>query len=124
MNRSERRAVAANARTGKPKDYRKAEARDPLDETPASPLASITLVWLPELSQALGRSRYTIERWCREGKFPAPLKLTEQGCAWRLRDVEAWLDKAARTRKRRKPRGSLMQGDELVEYSRREAADA
>ena len=70
-----------------------------------SPTSSIQLVWLPELAEALGRSRYTIERWCRERKFPAPIKLTDQGCAWRVRDVEAWLDRMSRQRKKVHHRG-------------------
>jgi prophage regulatory protein len=82
------------------------------------------LVWLPELCEQLGRSKHSIERWVREGRFPKPIKITEQGCAWRLAHVEAWLAKLERSRKKRKPRGSLYRGDTLVVHSRKEAADA
>ena len=107
-NRAQRRAVKANARTGKPKDYRKAfdgtPTSSPLD---SAALASITLVWLPDLALALGRSRSTIEKWVRERRFPPPLKITEQGCCWRVATVEAWLDKVTRQRKRVVHRGAV-----------------
>jgi prophage regulatory protein len=86
--------------------------------------SSIRLVWERELCEQLGRSKWTIDRWIKSGRFPPPLNITQQGRAWRVRDVEAWLDKLARTRKKPKRRGALMRGDTLVEYSRREAVDA
>jgi predicted DNA-binding transcriptional regulator AlpA len=87
--------------------------------------SSIALVWLPELCEQLGRSKYSIDRWVKAGHFPPPIKIHSQGLAWRVRDIEAFFDKLARTRKKVKRRGSLMRGDTLVEYSkRREAADA
>jgi len=79
-----------------------------------SPPSSIQLVWEPALCQALGRSRYTIRRWIDQGIIPKPIAITEQSRAWRLRDIEAALDRLARTRRTPKRRGSLMQGDELV----------
>jgi prophage regulatory protein len=88
------------------------------------PTTSITLIWERELCEQLGRSKYTLYRWIKSGRFPPPLHVTQQGRAWRVRDIEAWLDKLARTRKKVKRRGSLMRGDKLVEYSRKGAADA
>ena len=39
----------------------------------------------------------TLNRWEREGRFPAPLRVGERWKAWRQSDVEAWLrgDKVA-----------------------------
>ena len=89
------------------------------------PTSSIQLVWLPQLCEQLGRSKYSIDRWIKAGHFPPPIKIHSQGLCWRVRDIEAFLDKLAVTKKRIKRRGSLMRGSELVEYSRRrEAADA
>jgi predicted DNA-binding transcriptional regulator AlpA len=78
---------------------------------------SITLIWERELCEQLGRSKYSIDRWVKSGRFPPPLNVTQQGRAWRVRDVEAFLDKIARTRKKPKRRGSLMRGDQLVEQT-------
>ena len=77
--------------------------------------SSIKLIWQPELCKQLNRSRYTIERWVREGRLPKPIKVHDQGCAWRVRDIEQWLDRLARTRRKPKRRGALMEGDVLIE---------
>jgi prophage regulatory protein len=76
---------------------------------------TIKLVRAPQLCEAFGITRATLDRWIRSTKFPPPLKINEKSFAWRLVDVEAWIAQRALTRKRRKPRGSLMQGSELVE---------
>jgi predicted DNA-binding transcriptional regulator AlpA len=77
------------------------------------------------LCQALGRSRYTIRRWIDQGILPKPIAITEQSRAWRLRDIEAALDRLARTRRKPKQRGALMQGDVLVQHTKkREGGDA
>jgi prophage regulatory protein len=88
-----------------------------MQQEDGSPTSSIKLIWEPELCEQLGRSRYTLQRWVREGRFPPPIKVNQQNLAWRVRDVEAWLDKLARSRKKRTPRGALMQGSELVEQT-------
>lgn len=36
-------------------------------------------------------SKYTLWRKVREGKFPAPVKLSEAITAWRVGDVRGWL---------------------------------
>lgn len=35
-----------------------------------------------------GVSRHTIWRWVREGKFPAPKKLTSGSTRWHVSDIE------------------------------------
>jgi predicted DNA-binding transcriptional regulator AlpA len=83
----------------------------------AAKFPSIKLVRQPEVCEALGIVRITLDRWVRGGAFPAPIRISEKTYAWRLADVEAWIAQRSRSRKRRKPRGSLMQGDELVVMS-------
>jgi predicted DNA-binding transcriptional regulator AlpA len=40
-------------------------------------------------------SASTLWRRVREGKFPAPLKVSESVTAWRVKDVRAWLENPA-----------------------------
>jgi predicted DNA-binding transcriptional regulator AlpA len=80
----------------------------------AVPTTSITLIWEPQLCEQLGRSRWTIHRWIAKGLLPPPIRMHDQGLTWRVRDIEHALDKLARSRKKPKPRGKLMQGDQLV----------
>ena len=117
-NRAERRAEASNAKHDKPLDHRNVRAA--FDETPTSPVGErevtfLTLIWEPELCRQLGRCKATLDRWVRQSRFPPPINVNGQSKAWRVRDIEAWLNKLARSRKRIKRRGSLMQGSELVE---------
>ena len=40
-------------------------------------------------------TRYSVHRdtpwrWCKEGRFPAPVKLGPSCTRWRLADLEAW----------------------------------
>jgi predicted DNA-binding transcriptional regulator AlpA len=51
------------------------------------PTTSITLIWEPQLCEQLGRSRWTIRRWIASGILPPPIRMHEQGLAWRLRDI-------------------------------------
>lgn len=43
------------------------------------------------LAKRLKVSPWTIDRWRKLGKFPAPIRLSEIVLAWRVADVEAWL---------------------------------
>jgi predicted DNA-binding transcriptional regulator AlpA len=77
----------------------------------------LTLIRKAPLARELGVSTYTIERWVKQGLFPKPIHVMDGSPAtWRLRDVEAWLEKR-RGRRRQPPprRGNLKQyhdGDE------------
>lgn len=51
----------------------------------------------PQRSGLLPVTAPTIWRWARDGKFPAPVKLSAGTTAWLLDDVEAWLQQRAAT---------------------------
>lgn len=39
-------------------------------------------------------SNTTLWKWCKEGKFPAPVQLSTRLSVWRVEDVRAWLAEA------------------------------
>jgi hypothetical protein len=43
------------------------------------------------------RNRTTLSRWMSrpENPFPQPIRLGENSIVWKLRDIEAWLDRQA-----------------------------
>ena len=45
---------------------------------------------LPQLKARLNVSGSSIWAWVRAGKFPKPIKLSENTTAWNAVDVEAW----------------------------------
>jgi prophage regulatory protein len=51
----------------------------------------------PDVHRLTTLSRSTRWRQVREGKFPAPVKITERRIAWRERDIVAWLTAAPAT---------------------------
>jgi predicted DNA-binding transcriptional regulator AlpA len=63
-----------------------------------------------EVARQLGISTWTLKRWCKENKFPAPIYLQVGSPAtWRVRDIKAFLDKARRARRpKRGMRGGVL----------------
>jgi len=47
---------------------------------------------LQQLLPYLPIAKSTVEVWVRQGKFPAPIKLSATVTAWRNSDIHAWLD--------------------------------
>ena len=45
---------------------------------------------LNHLKELLGVSGSSIWAWVKKGKFPKPIKLSENTTAWNAADVEAW----------------------------------
>lgn len=45
---------------------------------------------LPHVLKAIGVGRSTVWRWCKEGYFPAPVRLGPRVVAWRASDVSEW----------------------------------
>jgi predicted DNA-binding transcriptional regulator AlpA len=74
--------------------------------------ASITLLSLHQVSEAIGFSSWTIDSWTRAGKFPRPL-VAGAGSPrrWRLVDIENWIEARRRARAvKPAPRGKLRRG--------------
>jgi len=49
------------------------------------------LLRLPDVLARVGVSKSTWWSWCREGKAPAPVRLSKRCTAWRESDLNAWL---------------------------------
>lgn len=49
------------------------------------------LVTTKDHSGLLPVSAPTIWRWCREGRFPKPFKLSERVTVWDADEVDSWL---------------------------------
>lgn len=45
-----------------------------------------------QVRQIIPISKATLWNWVKDGKFPAPIKLSENITVWRNRDVLAWLE--------------------------------
>ena len=67
----------------------------PNDARPASgqpSLAPDRLLRLPEVQKLIPLSRSTLWRAIRKGKFPAPVRISENAVAWRASDIQQWFD--------------------------------
>jgi prophage regulatory protein len=53
----------------------------------------LDLIRRNELARRLQVSTWSLMRWAAQGKFPKPLRLGDNIVAWRVADVEAWLEK-------------------------------
>ena len=45
-----------------------------------------------EVERMTSLRKTTIYRLMKEGKFPKPLRLSTMRVAWRLKDIEAWIE--------------------------------
>ena len=52
---------------------------------------TLDLIRKKELAERLRVNRWTLMRWVRLGRFPAPIRLSDCVIAWRIVDVEVWL---------------------------------
>lgn len=57
----------------------------------ADPADALRLIGKKPLAQRLGISCWTLMRWVRLGRFPKPIRLSDQVLAWRMQAVEQWL---------------------------------
>lgn len=55
-----------------------------------TPIAVPQFYRLPQLKQRLGVSGSSIWAWVKEGKFPKPVKLSDNITAWEAQAVEKW----------------------------------
>lgn len=74
--------------------------------------ASITLLSLRQVCDAIGFSQWTVDSWTRAGKFPRPLVAAPGSPRrWRLVDIENWIEARRRARNTKPtPRGRLRRG--------------
>lgn len=54
---------------------------------------------LSQILPFLPIAKSTIESWVKQGKFPAPIKLSPTVTAWRNQDIHAWLDNLSNNEK-------------------------
>ena len=47
---------------------------------------------LPRVQELTSLPVSTLYAWVKQGRFPAPVKLGVRSVAWRLSDVQGWLD--------------------------------
>jgi prophage regulatory protein len=52
----------------------------------------VLVVRMSRLVEMIGLSRSTIWKLLSEGKFPNPIRLGSRSIAWRIKDVEDWLE--------------------------------
>jgi prophage regulatory protein len=50
------------------------------------------LLRLPDVCAMTGLPRVTVYAWARLERFPRPIKLGERSSAWRLDEVERWVE--------------------------------
>lgn len=55
-------------------------------------MSSTQLIRRPEVEKMLSISCTTIYRLMSEGKFPKPVRIGDKAIAWRLSDIEAWIE--------------------------------
>lgn len=51
----------------------------------------VLVVRMSRLVEMIGLSQSTIWKLLSEGKFPNPIRLSSRSIAWRIGDIEAWL---------------------------------
>lgn len=61
-------------------------------------MLSDTLLRLPQVIKATGRSRASIFRDMREGKFPRSVRIGDRAIAWRASDIQEWIETRPETR--------------------------
>jgi prophage regulatory protein len=52
----------------------------------------IKILRQPEVTEMLGISEQTLDRWVRAKRFPAPLKLGPRAKGWELSAVESFIE--------------------------------
>lgn len=102
QNKPTQRELAEKARAAKQRANEREQPRpwranryESLPSVSLSPNPAIDLIRKHELAKRLGINRWTLMRWCKERKFPQPIRLSDVVIAWRVSDVEAWLQQRA-----------------------------
>lgn len=53
---------------------------------------------LPEVMNTTGLGRSSIYAFCRQNKFPKPIRLGERAVGWKSDEVDAWIEQRAEMR--------------------------
>ena len=70
------------------------------NETQQAVPHAIQFYRLPQLKAYLNVSGSSIWAWVKAGKFPKPIKLSENTTAWNAVDIEAWVQSRITTSRR------------------------
>ena len=54
--------------------------------------SNLRLARLPEVMAMVGVSKETLLVWMKQGLFPRPLLLGPRARAWRLSEIQQWID--------------------------------
>lgn len=57
----------------------------------AATLPGTGYVRLPIVAGVSGLAKSTVWKWCADGRFPKPVKLSSRVSAWHVADLRAWL---------------------------------
>ena len=63
-----------------------------VQEAPSSQLDLIKHLRIDQVIAAVGVGERTWLRWVKAGAAPAPVRLGERAVAWRLADIQKWLE--------------------------------
>lgn len=56
-----------------------------------APTTDLSIMRLPEVAAACGKSRAAIYKAIRKGEFPKQVKLSARTCGWVRCEIEAWV---------------------------------
>jgi prophage regulatory protein len=68
-----------------------------------TPSPSTRILRKPAVIERVGLSDTTIWRLMREGKFPRPVRLSENAVGWRELDIDAWIESRTHLREAARP---------------------
>ena len=57
------------------------------------------LIKMPELRKMVGKGRTSIYEAVNEGFFPRPVKIGSRAVAWRLTEIQKWIEERPRAKK-------------------------
>lgn len=67
-----------------------------VDEAKTLSIEASRLIRLPQVLKLVPVARSTIYEWCKNGRFPKPIKLGERTSCWHLESVLDFLKKGGR----------------------------
>ena len=92
-----RREEARQSQRAKTRDFADTASLVAAPNTDAT-LDTHRFVRLPEVGRLTGLARSSVYKHIADGRFPAPLKISERSVRWRLNDVLEWQNRACSAR--------------------------